>query len=269
MHGEGRFQSGSSHAATIMLVEDNHSLRAYISHILSPHFQLVTADNGQAALEYLRQGTAARPDLILSDVMMPVMDGFQLVQTLKSDPHLQGIPVVMLTARADIQDKLRALRIGVDDYLLKPFDEEELLTRIHNLLGRYRERLGFAQEAASATLEDNDPSGSDDLSPVATGWLEELEALVRSEVQNDLLTVTWLSQKIFLSERQLQRRIRMLTGLSPNQYIREVRLQEARRLLETREASSVKEAAYAVNFKDEKYFSQLFRERFGKTPSTL
>ncbi len=197
--------------------------------------------------------------------MMPVMDGFQLLEKLKGDEQWQRIPVVMLTARADMQDKLRALRIGVDDYLLKPFDEEELLTRIQNLLKRQQQRLAFAQQIETVTEVEDE--GAAALAPLDAAWLEKIETLVRSEVQNDLLSVNWLAENMFVSERQLQRRLKLLTGLSPNQYIREVRLQEARRLLETQEATSVKQAAYAVSFRDEKYFSQLFRERFGKAPS--
>ncbi|MBI5917592.1 MAG: response regulator [Bacteroidetes bacterium] len=269
---------------TILIVEDNYSLRDFLETILSPHYLIMTAENGQVALDLLRdegRGMSDEiratliphpplliPDLILSDIMMPVMDGFQLLEKLRSSEQWRHIPVIMLTARADIQDRLRALRIGVDDYLLKPFDEEELLTRISNLLERYRERQAFAEQtvplAGEETLEDETR-----LPAVDAAWLESLENLVRSEVQNDLLSVNWLAHKMFISERQLQRRLKLLTGLGPNHYIREVRLQEGRRLLETREATSVKEAAYYVSFKDEKYFAHIFRERFGKYPSAL
>jgi YesN/AraC family two-component response regulator len=202
------------------------------------------------------------PHLIISDIMMPVMDGFQLVEQLKNDTRYRPIPVIMLTARADIQDKLHALRIGVDDYLLKPFEEEELLVRIDTLLLRYRERLQWAP--AEEEPEAGAPHSENEMA-----WLETLESLVVAEAQNDLLSVAWIADRLHLSERQFQRRLKKLTGLSPNAYLNEVRLQEARRLLEAGKVQAVKELAWAMSFRNEKYFARIFRERFGKNPSEL
>ncbi|MBK9335630.1 MAG: response regulator [Lewinellaceae bacterium] len=135
---------------TILLVEDNDSLRDYVQSILSEKYQVVTAENGKVALDLLaptlqppnqKPSNPIQPDLIISDIMMPVMDGFQLLEKLKGDDRWRHIPVVMLTARADLRDKLRALRIGVDDYLLKPFEEDELLARVENLLQNYSNRI--------------------------------------------------------------------------------------------------------------------------------
>ncbi|MFQ5447139.1 MAG: ATP-binding protein, partial [Saprospiraceae bacterium] len=154
----------NSELPTILIVEDNYSLRDYIESILSPHYRVLTAENGLAALAVLSpQSSVDSPDekqadglktadcrtvdLILSDIMMPVMDGFQLLEKLKGSDVWRNIPVIMLTARADISDKLKALRIGVDDYLLKPFEEEELLVRIDNLLKNYQKRRQFVQPA--------------------------------------------------------------------------------------------------------------------------
>lgn len=258
----------------ILVVEDNPDMRDYIFHILEEEFNVVTAENGKIALEQLQ--TLSNCQLILSDIMMPVMDGFQLIEILKSNDRYKNIPVIMLTARADVKDKLKALRIGVDDYILKPFETEELLVRIKNLLVRYHERKIFnvslhnkdQKENKSGRPQDfhltdlsNNPSKED------TEWLINLEKLILKEVQNDLLTVSWLSGQLNLSERQIQRRLKSLTGLNPNLYIREIRLQEARYLLENRFVDSVKKAAWKVSYRDEKYFSNLFKERFGKLPS--
>lgn len=263
------WEKGDDRKPLILIVEDNPDMRDYIRLVLEDRYELAMAENGEEALKFLT-GNAA-PSLIVSDLMMPVMDGFQLVEALKSDPRYQQIPIIILTARADVRDKLRALRTGVDDYLLKPFEEEELQVRIENLLQRYHERTAFNQ-----SLEPLDPdtpmlqqSGFDkELTHGEAGWLEKLEALVRQEVQNDLLSVDWLAAELYLSERQLRRRLKSLTGLSPSQYIREVRLQEARRLLEDRHAATPADAAWAVSFRDPKHFSQLFRDRFGKLPSS-
>lgn len=259
-----RLSQQEARAGTLLVVEDNVSLRDYLQLILSADYRILTAENGQEALHLMDTLHQARtlPDLIISDIMMPVMDGFQLLERLKKDPHFRPIPVVMLTARADAQDKLRALRIGVDDYLLKPFEEEELRVRIDTLLERYRER----RQLPSETLHEEIPPEHGENE---SAWLAELESLVSAEVQNDLLSVAWIADRMHLSERQFQRRLKQLTGLSPSAYLNEVRLQEARRLLEQGKVHSVKELAWAMSFRNEKYFAQIFRERFGKNPSEL
>ncbi len=264
-------QTAEQEQSTLLIVEDNPALRDYLETILSPHYHIVTAENGRAAMELLRPQSAVGSiqqtncQLIISDLMMPVMDGYQLLEKLKSDEPYCHIPVIILTARADIQDKLRALRIGVDDYILKPFEEEELLVRIANLLDNYRQRSEFASAnnpLPSETPEEQAPHTKGD-----AVWLEQLEALILREVQNDQLSVDWIADLLEVSRRQLLRRLKALTGIVPKQYIQEVRLQEARRLLETQEVKRVKAAAWAVSFRDERYFSKLFRERFGKSPS--
>ena len=125
-------KNGQTTNQTILLVEDNHDLRKYIQSLLLPHYQVQAAENGQAALDYLGKGKT--PDLIISDIMMPIMDGYQLLEQLKTSEQYQFIPVIMLTALANAEHKLKALRIGVDDYMLKPFSEEELMARVENLL---------------------------------------------------------------------------------------------------------------------------------------
>lgn len=258
--------SATSEPGVVLLVEDNDSLRDYVKMILSKKHQVVTASNGQSALDALKENL---PDLIVSDIMMPVMDGFQLLERLKQDPAFRQIPVIMLTARADMQDKLRALRIGVDDYLLKPFEEEELMVRIEALLKRSRERRQWLRQSEETAEPELQEPVSDTITAGEAAWLEELEQLVAAEAQNDQLSVTWVADRLHLSERQFQRRLKKLTGLSPNDYLTEVRLQEARRLLEQGLVRSVKELAWKMNFRQEKYFSQIFRERFGKSPSDL
>lgn len=262
--------------AVVLLVEDNQDLQVYVQSLLSGKYHVITAGNGQEALERLAvdgpPSTVHRlPDLIISDIMMPRMDGFQLLEKIKGDDRFRHIPVIMLTARADMQDKLRALRIGVDDYLLKPFDEEELLARVAALLEQYRERERRRAEPVAEPADAAGPEAIETASQAPTfaelAWLEELENLMRREVQNDQVSVAWLAEHLFLSERQLQRRINRLTGLAPNAYIREVRLQEARRMMEQRQVQTLKEAAWAVGLRDEKHFSQIFRERFGKSPA--
>jgi len=243
----------------ILIAEDNPDLQQYLHHILAPAYDLVMTGNGEAALALLRNEA---PALIISDIMMPRMDGFQLLEHLKADDRYRHIPVVMLTARADIQDKLRALRIGVDDYLTKPFEEEELLARVENLLQRQQNRLLPQAGAESAVSEPPRMSQAD------ADWLSDLEAWTRANLKDEFLNVGALARQAALSERQLLRRLQELTGLSPQQYIAELRLQRARDLLERGAFRTVAEAAYATGFGHAKVFTRAYRARFGRLPSS-
>ena len=259
----GRAGEGLS-GGRLLIVEDNHSLRDYIQSILSPYYHVITAENGQVALELLGSspfgGGREGADLILSDIMMPVMDGFQLLEKLKGDDRYRHLPVIMLTARADMQDKLKALRIGVDDYLLKPFDEEELLVRIENLLNNQQGRKEFLKEneieEATASISEEDKI-----------WLEKLEAHVQSHLSDTSLSITQLASEFAMSESTFRRQLKRLTGLSPVKYIQELRLTEARQLLESKTHKSVAKVAEKVGYSDGSTFARLFKKRFGKLPS--
>ncbi|MBK9488534.1 MAG: response regulator [Haliscomenobacter sp.] len=266
---------------TILVVEDNPELQEYIRTILSDKYQVFSAEHGQAALSmlddelrmmnkekrraqnssFITNHSSFNPDLVLSDLMMPVMDGYQLLEKLKSNSATRHIPVIMLTARADIQDKLKALRIGVDDYLLKPFDEEELLVRIENLL---------KNQAARRTAVADEPE-SEAVAPLLSQpdqeWLEGFEGYVGQHLADDTLSISTLAYHFAMSESTLLRQLKRLTGLSPIQYLQEVRLNEARRLLENRRYNSVAQVASKVGYDDTRSFSRSFRQRFGKLPS--
>ena len=260
-------RGGATHDSkpTILVVEDNVDLRAYIRLVLSDNYQVITAENGQAALDRLQLADkgSATISLILSDLMMPLMDGYQLLERLKLDDATRHIPVIMLTARADVQDKLRALRIGVDDYLLKPFDEEELLARIDNLLANQAaRRLVITHE------EQSDPAHPF-LSQADREWLETFEKYVQQNLANSTLNVPELAHQFAMSESTLLRQLKRLTGLSPLQYVQAVRMEEARRLLESHTSYSITQIAAKVGYADARSFARSFRTRFGKPPSEL
>lgn len=265
--------------STILVVEDNYQIREYIESLLQESYRVFTAENGQEALDWLGKSAAAGhfPDLIISDVMMPIMDGFQLLTALKTAEKYRSIPVVMLTAKAELDDKLKALRIGVDAYLVKPFVEEELLARVGNLLKNAQARRQYA--AAPEELEV-EPDGSeaqapddDAILPTAPisqadlDWLAELESVVLKKLPDYDFNLDALGNAIFMSTRQIRRRLKLLTGLSFSDYLNEARFREARRLLEAKEVDSVKRLAAEVGMRDVKYFSQQFKLHFGKGPS--
>jgi len=262
----------------ILIVEDHPDMREFVQSIIGEHYQTRLAENGQEALNILEK---EQIDFIISDVMMPIMDGFQLLEALKSDNRYRHLPVLMLTARAALEDKLNALRIGVDDYLTKPFIAEELLARIKNLLFNYKERQEWAKEQhAEALLAPEDAAvlvveqEESSLVPLELGvteedqqWLQELEVFVKKTCGNNNFSVDWLAAELTISTRNLQRRLKKVTGLTPGKYINEVRLQLARELFETRKYKTIAQVSYHVGFQKTGYFTQLFVERFGITPS--
>jgi signal transduction histidine kinase/DNA-binding response OmpR family regulator len=260
----------------ILVVEDNIELQRYIAHVLAPYHSVQGAANGQEALHWLQDNGPDAVDLILSDVMMPAMDGFTLLQRVKADEQLKRLPVIMLTALAQQESRLKALRIGVDDYLLKPFQEEELLARVDSLLKNYRIRtaaskeeadLSNAKAAGQLAKEENANFVSEDRQDAGEEWLQQLEAKTLSHISNTNFTMDDLAEEMHMSRRQFYRAVKANTGLTPNQYTLEVRFQQARQLLEQKRFSNVKRVAYEVGFKDTRYFSQQYKKRFGRLPS--
>lgn len=245
----------------LLVVEDHDSLLQYLITLLQPDFDVVGVRHGREALDVLgKDGHGI--DLILSDIMMPVMDGFKLLEQLKNNDAYRHLPVVMLTARADWTDKLYALRLGVDDYLLKPFREEELRARVDNLLRNVLQR-----KSTIGATKDEKQTPRPLFSAEEHAWLEDVEKMVQQNLPDTHFNVDQLSDMLFISRRQLNRRLQQLTGLTPVQYIREARLAHARRLLENRTYSTVKSVVLASGMTDTEHFAKLFREKYGRSPS--
>ena len=256
----------AKHTSSILIVEDNVNLRAYMQLILQEHFHILNAGNGQEAIVLLENKHTPNISLIISDIMMPIMDGFELMKYLKSSDQWRGTPLMILTAKTNVEDKLNALRIGVDDYLIKPFLDEELQLRVHNLIHNYRHRILLNENGSSSPGEKNQTSHLE-VSKVDAKWLESFEILVSTNLKNENFTIPILADHQNLSERQLQRKVKQLTGLTPKQYLVETRLQKARKLLEEGAHSTVAEICYAVGFSSPAYFAKQFKARFGKAPS--
>jgi len=243
--------------ATVLVVEDNDDLRAFLRASLGRAYDVVEARDG---VEGLDQAQARRPDLVLADVMMPRMDGLTLCRRLKEEPSLGHIPVVLLTARADDESRLAGLGTGADDYLTKPFDTEELMTRAENLIEVRRQLLRrFRREAVLGPTDVTVPSAE-------TAWIVTVRDAVEQRLGDSSLTVEGLAKDVAVSKRHLQRRLKEATSLSPNGFIRAMRLERAATLLAQR-AGTVSEIAYRVGFNDPDYFSKLFRQVFGVVPS--
>lgn len=257
---------------TVLVAEDNSELRDYIRSHLEGRFRVMEASDGREALELAR---ANLPDLVISDVMMPGMDGHALCRALKEDPETDFLPVILLTARAAPEDRLAGLRDRADAYLTKPFDVEELLTVVRNHL-EVRERL----EARFSGTSANGGSGDDQAlrrhptlhaAPVeATSpdarFLEQVRTVIEARMEDEDFSVEELARRVAHSRSHLHRRLKELVDESPSDLIRRMRLERAAYLLEAR-AGSVSRIAYAVGFKSVAHFSNRFQEHFGVRPS--
>ncbi len=242
------FKSKIKEKPTVLLVEDNEDMRLFIKNILWQEAEVMEAIDGVEGIEMLEKTV---PDLIISDVMMPRMDGITFAKEVKSTERWSKIPFIALTALDQSEDKLFTLRIGIDDYITKPFNAEELKVRVMNLLVNRQE-----MEAEPEELSYDDQI------------LTQLEREVKENITEHFLSVTFLADQTAMSERKLQRYLKSQTGLTPNQFIREIKLRRAMESLEKKEYPTVAEVAHSVGFDTVKYFSELFVNRFGKKPSS-
>jgi signal transduction histidine kinase/DNA-binding response OmpR family regulator len=241
----------------ILIVEDNSEMRYYLREILSDKGNVSEAGNGVEALRYLEKH---QPDLIISDVMMPEMDGETFVGHVKSSEAWSKIPVIMLTALATKEDQLRMLSMGVDDYILKPFNAEELRIRVYNLLRNQAVRREWIEK----------PIEPDEVVQVDKGAAElqeRIQAYVSERLREPSLSVHDLAYHLALSERQLYRLSNTLTGCTPAQLIKEVRLKKAYDMLMAGEVYKVEDLSKRVGFENSSYFSRQFMARFGKRPT--
>ena len=244
-------------APTVLVVEDNADMRAYLKSHLAPHYRLAEAIDGATGLEAAR---SLEPDLIISDVMMPEIDGYELCRQVKSNPKLNHIPVVLLTARADEASRLEGLATGADDYLSKPFNAEELLVRVENMIElRHSLRARFGGQRVVGPSEIVVKSAE-------AAFMEQVRDVVEAHLADTNFGVDQLAAEVGLSARQLLRRVKETAGVTPDGYIRMLRLERAAQLL-AQQAGTVSEVAYAVGFKQPQYFSKLFRQVFGVPPS--
>jgi len=245
---------------TVLVVDDNAEVRAYVKQHLAPRYRVLEAVNGEQGVEVARR---LLPDLVLSDVMMPVMDGHALCRALKTDPETDFIPVILLTARAEAEDRLAGLTEQADDYLTKPFDVRELLARIANIVAmRRRLRERFASTRAPLTIHTSPV----DVEPADRRFLDQVHAAIDANLGDDGFNVERLASEVAQSRGNLHRRLRDLVGESPSDLIRRVRLERAAHLLESG-VGSVAEVAYAVGFKSVAHFSNAFNEHHGVRPS--
>ncbi len=267
-------QAEEDDRTTVLVVDDHAELRAHLRVHLASDFRVIEAADGLAALTLAREKL---PDLIVADVSMPHLDGYGLCAEIRRDPDLEGVPVILLTARAGLEDRLEGLRAAADDYLTKPFDASELLLRVANLIAlRRRLQRRFQQEAEAARMSGamipfpewpgiaaaKEVAANDNAQDV---WRRRLFATIDARMADEQFKVGELAEAMGLDRTQLFRRVREETGLAPSDLLRERRLARAAELLRA-DSGPVAEIAYAVGFASVAYFTKCFRERHGVTP---
>jgi len=245
----------------LVLIEDNADVTTYITALLQPQYRIYAERNGQAGLDRVLE---VIPDIVISDVMMPEKDGFEVCQALKTDERTSHIPIILLTARSGKEDRLTGLKGGADAYLVKPFEKEELFIRLEKLRElrlALKERYEGDKQLLQTIARKKAPNPEE-------AFLQKLIVLIQSRIDDPKLGVNALCRATKLSNTQVNRKLKALVGKTPSQFIRSVRLQRAVELLETT-ALNISEIGYAVGFGDPNYFSRVFSEEFGYAPSEM
>ncbi len=255
-HEEAIIEDGAQ-TPTLLVVEDNAEVRSFISMCLQKQFRVEEVSSGSEALSSLDREC---PDLILCDVMMPGMSGFELCRLVKEHPQFNHIPIILLTARASAESTEEGLRAGADDYITKPFSAKQLRLRIQNVIASrsvLREKYSreLVVKPADVAVESADES-----------FLRQVMETVEKQMGEPNFNVDALAAELHMSRRQLQRKLRDVSDLSPSDFIRTMRLERAAQLLD-KDAGTVSEIAYQVGFRKPSHFSELFRKKFGQSPT--
>jgi len=240
----------------LLVVDDNPDVRAYIKSALEDHFDVEEALDGK---EGVKKALALIPDLVISDVMMPEVDGYELCAQLKKNLHTCHIPIILLTAKASTQSMAQGLETGADDYITKPFNAELLIIRVWNLI-RLRRRLQqkiqqdllFRPEEISVSSMDSE-------------FMKDVGKIIEKEISNPQFNVERLGNKLYMSPTSLRRKMEALTGETPNRFIRSYRLTRAAQLLKGN-FGNITEIAFAVGFTSTAYFTKCFKEKFHQVP---
>lgn len=247
------------HQDTILVIDDNHEIRNYIHNLLGDKFRILAAKDGHEGYEKAKEFI---PDLILCDVMMPKMNGFEFLKEAKADERTSHIPVILLTAKGDKESKIEGLSLKADDYLTKPFDQHELMIRIDNLI-RNRKMM---QERYSKDLLFNhaeiDGQSSDQV------LMDRILMVIEDRIDDSTLSVDELSKEVGLSRSQLHRKIVALTGKSTSIFIRNIRLRMAHEMLK-KHLGNISEISDRVGFSSPSYFNRCFKEMYGVPPSVV
>lgn len=244
---------------SVLIVEDNRDMARYIASCLQPQYSVTFAKNGLEGFEKAQQ---LIPDIIITDVMMPVMDGFELTQKLQSQITTNHIPIIMLTSKATHDDKMEGIFSGADAYLTKPFEKQELLLRMQMLISK-RERL--QKSYAIDNIKNRTAQEIPDKNMV---FLNQVIAIIHDHIEDSSFNANQLAKTLAMSDSQLYRKLKAISNSSTSIFIRKVRLEKSKELLKTT-SLSISEVAYATGFNDPNWFSKAFKEAFNMSPTAF
>ncbi|NRB49602.1 MAG: response regulator [Saprospiraceae bacterium] len=253
-------QTNTLHAPEVLVVDDNVEMANFIANCLPQNFKVTLAYDGKEGLKIAEMNI---PDLIISDVMMPKIDGFQLTENLKKDIRTSHIPIILLTARSDMSDRLQGLKTGSEVFLTKPFHQQELIIQVENLLDNRRRlqqyylRKSGLQNFSSTSLDQN---------PTEDKFLQKVRRLIEEKIGAQAYSIEELAKELHLSTSQLYRKMMALTGQSTSKFFRSVQLKKATALLQNSDLN-ISEIAYQSGFNEPAYFSRVFTAEFGLSPS--
>lgn len=239
---------------TILIVEDNKDIRTYLQILLEDRYHCLVAEDGEQGWS---RSLESVPDLVVTDLMMPRLNGIELCERLKKDDRVRHIPVIMLTAKDDQDSRLESLRYGADTYLLKPFEQEELFVQIERLLSQrtqlqeYYQNLALGKEPAKKEAEDD--------------FVLQVRDLVETNLDDEDFGIQDICRSVGVSRTQMHRKLKSITGLSSSHFIRSIRLERAKKLLKSSDLN-ISQVAFEVGFRDPKYFSRTFSAAFGTSP---
>ncbi|MDO4165361.1 MAG: response regulator [Bacteroides sp.] len=267
-------ETSSEAPISILIVEDNMELREFLDNILSGSYRVIEATNGQEGLELALQHV---PDLIISDIMMPVMDGLDMVKAIKENRDICHIPIILLSAKSSLDDRINGLEQGIDDYITKPFSSTYLKTRIKALLEQrrllqelYLQRWMEAQDIqkespAPAPLANAEPE-KPQIASFDEQFARQVMEVMEKQMDNPELTIDEFAQELGMGRTVFYQKLKSIFGLAPVDFIREMRIKRAMQLLEIGE-HNISTIAYMTGFNDPKYFSKCFKKKYGITPS--
>ncbi|AUP81186.1 hybrid sensor histidine kinase/response regulator transcription factor [Flavivirga eckloniae] len=244
---------------TILIVEDNVELRDYLKYELSDQYKVLLASNGKSGIKMARESF---PDVIVTDVIMPEMSGFEFCKIIKTDASTSHIPLLMLTAKSTIENRIEGLENGADAYMVKPFDLKLLKLRISQLIKSRQLIFDKYFSAISGSEENNNTSSID------KEFIQKLLSYINDNISNSNLSVEELATHLNLSRSQLYRKVKALTGQTINEFIRRIRLERAKQTIE-KGSSNISEACYSVGFTSPSYFSKCFKAHFGVLPTEI
>ena len=257
----------NSDGFSILVVEDNEELKAFLKSILSENYTVITASNGEEGLQHAVDDL---PDLIISDVMMPVMDGLEMIRQIKENNNICHIPIIVLSAKASLDDRIAGLEQGIDDYITKPFSATYLKTRVASLL---RQRKALQELYMNRLMEGKNTSSPDlltpsqpQITPYDEQFMKKVMAYMEEQMDNAELTIDEFAEQLMLSRTIFYRKLKSIVGLTPVDFIREIRIKRAVQLIDSDEYN-FSQVAYMTGFNDPKYFSKCFKKVIGITPS--